>query len=90
MIVNEIHVRCPATLYIEKGTKVLFSECPLKYIVNGGLPYASFIIDSGASIQAIGVEFRSQNGTFDSTGGLIICGTLKNYTFEDYETVVPA
>jgi len=87
LILREVHVMAPATLFIEKGTKVLFRECELCNPLPNGLSYASLVVDPGAAIQARRVEFNSQNGGINNTGGVIICGTLKDAIFEDYDTV---
>jgi len=87
LITREIHVMAPATLFIEKGTKVLFRECELCDPLPNGLTYASLVVDPGASIQGRRVEFRSQNGGVNNTGGVIICGTLQDAIYENYDTV---
>lgn len=87
LISAEVHVTKGNTLQIKKGTKVLFKECPLADLCGGTLPYASLVVDSGASICAEDVEFSSQKGGVNNTGGLIICGTLADGQFETYSTV---
>lgn len=79
LISKEIHVRCGVTLTIKKNTKVLFKSGLLKEIVNGGLPYASLVIDSGASLIAKQVEFSNEIKAQNSTGGVIIVGTLQYF-----------
>lgn len=87
IITNEIHVRVGATLTIEPGTIVQFSpnEIPIG-VRNGDLPYPTLVIDSGASINAQNTVFESSSE--NSTGGLIIAGTLANGVFEGYASVV--
>jgi hypothetical protein len=83
----EVHVRVGNTLCIQRGTQVLFKECKLPNTGIGGVPFAVLVIDSGAAIHAEYVSFRSRNGGFNNTGGLIVCGTNANMMFEAYATI---
>jgi hypothetical protein len=89
IISAEVHVTAGNTLCIEDGTQVLFRQCPLKNPRSGGVPYATLVIDSGASILAENVGFSAQFNGWQSTGGLIILGTLASGgQFENYSTIV--
>lgn len=86
IICAEVHIRPGVTLTIE-DTDVLFKECKLPNVGIGGVPFACLVKDSGATLNADHVGFRSQHGGFNNTGGLIMCGTLLQKTFEAYATI---
>lgn len=86
LIEKEIHVRAPATLTIQDNVTVKFKEGLICF--PNSLPYASLVVDSGASIVATNVMFLSNSFMMNSTGGLIVCGTLADKQFENYPTVV--
>jgi hypothetical protein len=75
LIDAEVHVRRGARLTIEPGSVVFFKNGPLADVDAGALPYASLVIDSGASIVARDVDFKNQQDVANNTGGLIIVGT---------------
>jgi hypothetical protein len=93
-ILKEVHVRAPAVLFIHPGTRVKLAAgklcCP------SSLPFASLVIDSGASIRAHGAVFESAAEAPNTTGGVIILGTADDKdlkgkfpkVFENYPTVV--
>jgi hypothetical protein len=87
IITNEVHVKCGARLCIQPCTNVYFKSGPLSCIKPDGLRYASLVVDSGASIDAECVKFRSESDAPNQTGGLIIVGTLRDDQFENYKTV---
>lgn len=85
---NEIHVRDGAKLVIKPRTKVIFrhGEIPEEER-NGDLPFASLVCDSGSKFKATRVEFVAESHSLQGTGGLILCGSLENTIFEDYNSV---
>jgi hypothetical protein len=86
VITSEVHVRCHARLTIKPGTRVLFAQWPITGC-KISVPFATLVVDSGASIVAYRVEFAARFGGWQSNGGLIIAGTLANGQFENYPTI---
>lgn len=85
VVAEEVHVRCGASLYIEKGTKVLFKACYLDCPRRDGSPLATLVVDSGASIHAEHVTFESEGRAYQQSGGLIILGTLHDNFDSQYQ-----
>lgn len=75
LIDDEVHVREGARLTIEPNSFVFFKNGPLDNVDDGQLPFASLVIDSGASIVACDVDFKNVEDVSNNTGGLIIVGT---------------
>lgn len=88
LITAEVHVRYPAILTILNGTRVLFQQWPLRNASSTGLPFASLVVDSGASICAENVSFNAQFRGVQTTGGVVISGTLATGQFETFPTIV--
>lgn len=89
VIRDEVHVRAGSRLTIQDGTVVQFAGNRLDNA--GGSPLPILVVDSGASIVANDVVFESLNGATNSTGGLILLGTISDAfsnQFENYTTIV--